>query len=101
MPSLMRAQLDRVSAVAALTNIAVGVIPLGTEVTVCCDHGFNILDERGDDKDPVVHVETLTTSVNVTGPRRHRLPEVFARLRAAAVYGDGAQRLIAEAARSL
>jgi hypothetical protein len=52
--SLMRAQLDRVSAVAALTNVTVGVIPLGTEVTVWCDHGFNILGEHGEGKDPVV-----------------------------------------------
>jgi transcriptional regulator with XRE-family HTH domain len=101
-PSLMRAQLDRVSAVAALSNVTVGVIPFGTEVTVWCDHGFNILDRRKDEQDPVVHVETLTTPVNVTDPDDVAVyREVFSRLRAASVFGDEAQHIITEAARSL
>jgi Domain of unknown function (DUF5753) len=65
--SLMRAQLDRISAVAALANVRIGVIPLGTEVPdVWCNHSFNIFDDREDAQDPFVHVETLTTPVNVT-----------------------------------
>jgi hypothetical protein len=43
--ALMRAQLGRLSAVTALANVTVGVIPLSAEVAgVWCDHSFNILD---------------------------------------------------------
>jgi len=100
-PTLMRAQLDRVSTIAALSNVTVGVIPLSTEVTAWCDHGFNILDDRGDGKDPVVHVETLTTPVNVTDPDDvAAYQDVFSHLRAVAVTGADAQQLIAKAAQA-
>jgi transcriptional regulator with XRE-family HTH domain len=100
--SMMRAQLDRVGTVSALGNVTVGIIPLGTEVDVWCDHGFDIFSDRGNAGDPVVHVETLTSAVNVEDPEDvGAYQDAFERLRAAAVTGEDAQRLIAEAARSL
>jgi transcriptional regulator with XRE-family HTH domain len=100
--SMMRAQLDRVATVSALGNVTVGIIPLGTEVDACCDHGFNIYDDRGDAGGPVVHVETLTSAVNVEDPEDvGAYRDVFSHLRAAAVTGDDARHLIEEAARSL
>jgi transcriptional regulator with XRE-family HTH domain len=101
--SLMRAQLDRVSAVAALANVTVGVIPLGAEVAgVWCDHSFNIFDDRADGQDPFVHAETLTTPVNVTDPADvAAYQDAFRRLQDAAVTGRDARQLIAEANRSL
>ena len=94
-PSLMRAQLDRIIAVSELGNVTVGVIPGTAEVDEWHDHAFNILDDRGDAKDPVVHVETLTTPVNITDPEDvAAYRNIFARLRAVAVFGDDARQLI-------
>lgn len=97
--SLMRAQLDRLSAVTALDNVTLGIIPLGTEVPgVWCDHSFNILDGP----DPVVHVETLTAPVNVTDPDDvDAYRDVFRRLQAVTVTGEDARTVITEASRSL
>jgi transcriptional regulator with XRE-family HTH domain len=100
--SMMRAQLDRVSTVSALGNVTVGIIPLGTEVDVWCDNGFDIYDNRGDAGGPVVHVETLTSALNVDGPEDvAAYLDVFSHLRAAAVTGEDARRLIAAAAAEL
>lgn len=101
--SLMRAQLDRISAMAELANVTIGVIPFGTEVAdVWCDHSFNIFDDREDMEDPFVHVETLTTPVNVTDPADvAAYREVFTQLQGAAVTGENAKQLITEASRSL
>ena len=99
--SLMRAQLDRVSTVAALGNVTVAVIPLGAEVTAWCGHGFNILDDRKAGE-PIVHVETLTSVLTITEPEDvASYRDAFARLRDAAVTGADAQRLIFEAAGAL
>jgi transcriptional regulator with XRE-family HTH domain len=97
--ALMRAQLDRLSGVTGLANVTIGIIPLGAEVAdVWCDHSFNILDGP----DPLAHVETLTTPVNVTDPADiDAYREVFRRLQAATVTGDDARRLITEASRAL
>jgi transcriptional regulator with XRE-family HTH domain len=93
---------EDVATVSALGNVTVGIIPLGTEVDACCDHGFNIYDDRGDAGGPVVHVETLTSAVNVEDPEDvGAYRDVFSHLRAAAVTGDDARHLIEEAARSL
>jgi transcriptional regulator with XRE-family HTH domain len=100
--SMMRAQLDRVSTVSALGNVTVGIIPLGTEVTAWCDHGFDIFDDRGDAGGPVVHVETLTSALNVEDPEDvAAYLDVFGRLRAAAVTGEDARQFIAAAAAEL
>jgi hypothetical protein len=101
--SLMRAQLDRISAVAALTNVTVGVIPLCTKVAdVWCDHSFNIFDDREDAQDPFVHAETLTTPVNATDQADvAAYQDAFRRLQDAAVTGEDARQLITEASRSL
>jgi transcriptional regulator with XRE-family HTH domain len=101
-PGMMRAQLDRVNAVAALSNVTVGVIPLGAEIAAWCDHGFDIFSDRGEAAGPVVHVETLTSALNVADPEDVAAYEdAFSRLRAAAVTGDEARHLITEAAASL
>jgi transcriptional regulator with XRE-family HTH domain len=100
-PSLMRVQLDRVSEASTLPNVTVGIIPFGREADVWHDHGFNILDDRGDAGDPLVHVETLTTSVNVTDPDEvAAYRNAFAQLRAAAVFGGGAAEIMREIARA-
>lgn len=98
--SIMRAQLDRIASVSALGNVTVGVIPLGVEADLWHDHGFNILDGRGDTGEPIVHVETLTTGVTLTDAEDvATYREVFGQLRAAAIIGDEATALMREVGR--
>jgi transcriptional regulator with XRE-family HTH domain len=97
--ALMRAQLDKLANFTATANVTLGVIPLGAEVPgVWCDHSFNILDGP----EPLVHVETITTPVNVSDPADiDTYREVFRRLQSATVTGEDARRLILEASRAL
>lgn len=100
--SLMRAQLDRILAISALSNVTLGVIPLSAEVNEWHDHGFDILEDRGDAGDPVVHVETFTTGLTITDPDDVAAYRgVFGRLREAAVFGDDTADILHEITRSL
>ena len=93
--SLLRAQVDRIITVSALENVTIGIIPQDTEAGVWHDHGFNILDDRGDNSDPVVHVETLTNGLTITDPADvAAYKDAFARLRGLAVTGAEAQALL-------
>ncbi len=93
--SLMRAQVDRIITVSALDNVTIGIIPQPTEADVWHDHGFNILDNRGDNGDPVVHVETLTNGLTITDPADvAAYKDAFTRLRQLAVTGDEAQAIL-------
>jgi transcriptional regulator with XRE-family HTH domain len=93
--SLMRAQVDRIITVSSLENVTVGIIPQETEVGVWHDHGFNILDDRDDDGDPVVHVETLTSGLTITDPADvAAYRDAFTQLRRLAIVGTEAQALL-------
>jgi transcriptional regulator with XRE-family HTH domain len=94
-PSLMRAQADKIIAVATLGNVTVGIIPQSAESGHWHDHGFNILDDRGEAGDAIAHVETLTSGLTITDPADVSVyKEAFARLRALAATGDDAADLI-------
>ena len=93
--SLMRAQVDRIITVSSLENVTVGIIPQDTEADVWHDHGFNILEDREDDGDPVVHVETLTNGLTITDPADvAAYKDAFAQLRRLAVTGAEAQAVL-------
>lgn len=93
--SLMRAQLDRIHAVAALDNVVIGIIRQDTETSVWHEHAFNIFDDREDAGDPVVHVETLASGLTVTDPADvDSYQTAFRQLREVAVIGTDAQALI-------
>jgi len=95
-PSLMRAQLDRLTMVSDLGNVTTGIIPLDAEISVWHDHGFNIVyDTEGD---AIVHVETLTTGLTITDPddvARYR--EAFDHLRRTALSGSDAKQIVERA----
>lgn len=94
-PALMRAQADKIITVATLGNVTVGVIPQSAESGHWHDHGFNILDGRGEAGDAIVHVETLTSGLTITEPADvGAYKDAFARLRALAATGDDATDLI-------
>lgn len=93
--SLMLAQIEKIITVATLGNVTVGIIPQSAESSHWHDHGFNILDGRGDAGDPVVHVETLTNGLTITDPADvSAYKDAFARLRALAATGDDANTLL-------
>lgn len=100
--SLMLAQLDRIAAAGAAGNVLIGVIPQEAEVNEWHDHGFNVLDDRDADTDPLVHVETLTSGVTVTDPDDvARYKDVFTRLRKHALLGADATALVRRVAADL
>lgn len=93
-PSVMRAQLDRISVISDLENVRIGIIPLDVEISAWHDHGFNILDHRGEDG-PIVHVETLTTGLTITDPADvSRYREAFEGLQNSAVFGPDVVQIL-------
>lgn len=86
-------QLDRLGTVASLPNVTLGIVPLAGTAPVWHTHGFVIFDDR--DAEPVVHVETLTSALNVRSPDDvARYQEAFARLRDAALTGAEARNFL-------
>jgi transcriptional regulator with XRE-family HTH domain len=96
---LMRAQIEKIIDVSTLETVTIGVIPQATAADVWHDHGFNILDDRGDSGEPVVHVEAMTRGLTITDPDEvAAYKERFAWLRQLAVTGSEAQRLLRQIA---
>jgi hypothetical protein len=97
--NLMRAQIEKIIDISTLDNVTIGIIPQAAEADVWHDHGFNILEDRGDNGDPVVHVETLTQGLTITEPDEvAAYKEAFDRLRRLAVTGTDAQTLLRQIA---
>jgi transcriptional regulator with XRE-family HTH domain len=93
--NLMRAQVEKIIDVSALENVTIGIIPQAAEADAWHDHGFNILDDRGDNGDPVVHVETLTRGLTITDSDDVAVyKDAFAQLREQAVTGTEAQAML-------
>ena len=93
--NLMRAQIEKVIDISTLDNVTIGIVPQAVEVDVWHDHGFNILDDRGDNGDPVVHVETLTQGLTITEPDEvAAYKDRFTQMRQLAVTGDEARVLL-------
>lgn len=91
---VMLAQLDRITALAGLETVTIGVIPLDTQVDTWHEHGFDLVDGRPED-DPVVHIETQTSQLTTTDPAEVAFyREAFARLRDAALHGPDAEALL-------
>ena len=79
--------------------MTVGSIPQTAEADGWHDHGFNILDDRGDNAEPVVHVETLTRGLTITDPDDvAAYKKAFAQLRQLAITRDDARALLRQIA---
>ena len=93
--SVMRAQVEKIIGVCGLENVTIGIVPQSAEAAVWHDHGFNVLDDRDDAGEPVVHVETLTRGLTITDPSDvAAYKDAFAQLRALAVTGEEAGALL-------
>lgn len=91
----MRAQVQKIIDSCDLEKVTIGIIPQVAEADVWHDHGFNILDDRGDNGDPVVHVETLTRALTINDPADvTEYKDAFAWLRKLALTGEDAQALL-------
>lgn len=92
---VIREQLDRVLAVAALESVRFGVLPLTVDLDVWMTHGFNLFDDRAGGDPAVVSVETLTVGLTVTQPDDvEEYRAAFARLLDAAAVGRDAEALV-------
>jgi transcriptional regulator with XRE-family HTH domain len=90
-------QLDRIRSIAMLPAVLVGVLPFSRETPAWHSHGFTLFEDRADDGDPFVHVETLTASLNVTEPADvQAYRQALDRLRELAVYGEDARAFLAQ-----
>jgi transcriptional regulator with XRE-family HTH domain len=88
----MLGQLDRLAQVAALPNVALGILPLGP-TPMWRSHHFTVYDERPGG--PLVHIELLAGGRNFRDPDDvARYVEAFERLHSAAVTGKAAQQLL-------
>lgn len=93
-------QLDRLGQMATLPNVTLGVVPQAAEGMPWHTHGFTIFDER--EGGPVVHVETLTSALNVRDPEDvARYLEAFEKLMAAAVTGPALGEFLERLAESV
>jgi transcriptional regulator with XRE-family HTH domain len=92
----LAAQVDRVRTVAALDNVELGVLPLAIEGPVWQYHGFTLYEDRLDEGDPMVVVETLTSRLSVSDPADiDRYRRTLERLREVAAFGGEALAILA------
>jgi transcriptional regulator with XRE-family HTH domain len=90
--NVMLAQIDRVMAVAGLSTVTLGVLPLSSDAWH--EHDFGILEDPVDG-DPLVRIETMTRAVTITDPEEvGEYRDTFRRLQAAALTGPEATDLL-------
>ena len=90
--NVMLAQIDRVIAVASLSTVTLGLLPLTSDAWH--EHGFVIMDDPVDG-DPLVHVETMTRGITITDPEEvGQYRDTFRRVQASALTGDDANDLL-------
>lgn len=88
---LLLAQLDRLATTATLPNVSIGLIPHTAEAATIHSHGFVIYDQRGQDEEAIVKVETLTAGLTIVDPDGvAAYQRQFARLRESALHGEAA-----------
>lgn len=90
-PAAMAGQIDRLSALAGLGNITLGIVPLDVELPVAPLHGFLLAGG-------VAYLETHAALIDVRGEEVAAYDAAADALMAEAVTGDGASRLLAAAA---
>lgn len=87
----MAAQLDRLQTVIGLANVRFGVIPFGVPLRSTPQNAFQMYDD-------IAIVETFIGETIHRGPDAAAYAQAMDRLWAEAVTGDGARRLIVQAA---
>jgi transcriptional regulator with XRE-family HTH domain len=89
-PATLRAQLDRLLAVAGLETIQLAVIPFEAQLPISPSHGFWIFDDR------LVQIDTFSAELSLRDADDVALYlELFELLWGVALHGSDAQRLVA------
>jgi transcriptional regulator with XRE-family HTH domain len=92
--NVMLAQIDRVIAVAGISTVSLGLLPLTSDAWH--EHGFVILDDPVDG-DPLVHIETMTRAITITDAQEvGEYRDMFRRVQASALTGPEAAELLLE-----
>lgn len=91
---VMLAQLDRLLALTGMPNLALAIIPFGVPLQVAPQHGFILFDD-------LAIVETFTSETMYRGPEAAAYTRIMDDLRAEAVTGEPARRLIVQATQAL
>jgi transcriptional regulator with XRE-family HTH domain len=88
-------QMRRISAMMALPNLEIGILPLRGQAKAIYPEGFQIYADRADDADTLVKIELVTDEVTQSDPDSVALYlREFDRLRTSARYDDTARTLI-------
>ncbi|GAA2300510.1 helix-turn-helix transcriptional regulator [Glycomyces scopariae] len=65
---MLAAQIDRISSLSTLNNVAVGVLPMSNRAAVPYSHAFTIYEPADEAADPTVNVEMIHANVQVFDP---------------------------------
>jgi transcriptional regulator with XRE-family HTH domain len=90
-PQMQIAQLEHLKQVMTLPNVRIGIVPLDVRAPTYYHTGFTLYEDRADDEDPMIEVETIegeriTTDPGIVGRYRQRLDK----LRTVALFDDPA-----------
>lgn len=87
-PTVMRAQLDRLTTLAGMTHVRLGILPLDTVLPTITMHGYQMLDDT-------VIIEVNHTEIVATDPDDVALYQTITeRLWEAAAQGDDAREIL-------
>lgn len=96
---LLRSQLDRISSLATLENVSIGLIPQAAPALTHVPHGFVIFEAADDEDDAFVLVETVDSNHTVgAAPRVALYHHHWSLLGQMAVYDAAARDLLAQVA---
>lgn len=93
-PAVMLGQLDRLSTVAGLDNIRLGIIPLGRELAVSPINSFLLLDSQ-------VIIETYASEIVLNGEEFQQYQRYAEMIAGTAIFGDEAAAVIQRVAADL
>jgi transcriptional regulator with XRE-family HTH domain len=93
--AMLGAQIDRISSLSTLGNVAVGVLPMSIQAAVPYSHAFTIYEPADEEADPMVNVEMIHANVQVFNPTQvAAFQRRWEALDRSAVHGDEARTLL-------
>ncbi|MET8140597.1 helix-turn-helix transcriptional regulator [Sphaerisporangium sp. NPDC005288] len=96
-PAMLAAQLDRVCTLSTLSNVTIGVLPLGVEARVPNSHAFTIYEPTDDEAGEQVKVETVHAEITARHPADIELyRNRWTMYGESALFGDDARRFLNE-----
>jgi transcriptional regulator with XRE-family HTH domain len=98
-PSLLLAQLDRISSISTMDNVSIGLIPFGVLAVTLTSHAFVLYDGHDDEHNKFVTVEAIHASLTANDPDDVVLYENrWSSLRQMALFDQDARKFLADLA---